>query len=111
MKNILYIAVILFAFAACSKDQGVINGAVESSDDISLANVTVKLFDMDSQLAQSTTTDAKGEFQFTDVETGNYYIGATTTVSGAVYDTGNYPQIIYVSGKIVKKVSLSLSKK
>ncbi len=43
-----------------------------------IANVTVNLYDDNSQLVQTTRTDSSGKYLFTDVRAGVYYIGFDT---------------------------------
>jgi hypothetical protein len=109
MKRILYLAVLLIAMAACSKNDGEIHGTAEAGDVV--AGITVKLYTMDTDMYATTTTDDKGEFWFSDLPAGNYYIGATITINGEDWDTGNTPQVVYVSDEIVKEVALALKKK
>ncbi len=42
--------------------------------DTTIANVTVTLFSEDNSIVQTTTTDANGNYSFTDVLAGTYYI-------------------------------------
>jgi hypothetical protein len=60
-------------------------------------------------LYKTTTTDTKGDFVFSNLEKGNYHIGATVIAGTDTFDTGNVPRIVYVNDEIVKEVSLSLS--
>ena len=109
MKKILYLGLLLFTLMACESKDGEIWGTAAAGDTVS--GITVKLYDMDTNLYATTTTNTDGEFTFTDLPTGNYYIGATITIEGEIWDTGNTPQVVYVSDEIKKEVSLSLSKK
>jgi len=109
MKRILYLALLLFAVAACSKNNGEIHGTAVAGDVVS--GITVKLYTMETDLYATTTTNNEGEFWFSDLPSGNYYIGATTTIDGAVWDTGNTPQVVYISDEITKEVALALKKK
>ncbi|MHA7112456.1 carboxypeptidase-like regulatory domain-containing protein [Sunxiuqinia elliptica] len=112
MKKILYICLVLMMAVACSKsDEGAIIGTAGTDDGSVVAGITVKLYNDNTDFVRETTTDNAGNFAFYDVEEGNYYIGATVEVGGETYDTGNMPQIIYVSGEIEKTVSLTLKKK
>jgi hypothetical protein len=109
MKKILYLGLMLFTLMACESKDGEIWGTAEAGDTVQ--GITVKLYTMDSGIYATTETDAKGEFAFSGLPAGNYYIGATITINGDVYDTGNTPQAIYVSDEIRKEVALSLSMK
>jgi hypothetical protein len=112
MKKIIYIAFVLLAFVACNKaDKGTIVGTASADGGNIVSGITVQLYTMETELYTTTTTDNEGNFTFSDVESGNYYIAATVESGGETYDTGNTPQVVYVSGEIVKDISLSLSKK
>ena len=112
MKKIIYIAFILLAFVACNKEnEGVIMGTASADNGNIVSGISVMLYNMDATLYNSTTTDNAGNFTFSNVESGNYYIGATVESGGETFDTGNTPQVVYVSGEIIKEVSLSLGKK
>ncbi len=112
MKRIIYLIAILFAFAACSKsDEGKIIGTASADGGSIVSGITVKLYKMNTQLYTTTTTDSEGNFTLSGIESGNYYIGATVESGSIVYDTGNNNQIVYVSGEIVKEVTLSLSER
>ncbi|NOR74137.1 MAG: hypothetical protein GQ525_03145, partial [Draconibacterium sp.] len=76
-----------------------------------VSGITVKLYTMETAEYTSTTTDNEGNFTISNIESGNYYIAATVESGGETYDTGNTPQVVFVSGEIVKEVSLSLSQK
>ncbi len=105
-------AFVLLAMVACNKDNnGTINGTASADDGNITAGITVKMYTMDSNVYTTTTTDNEGNFTIANIKSGNYYIGATVEVGGVTYDTGNTPQVVYVSGEIVKEVALSLSKK
>jgi hypothetical protein len=112
MKKIIYMAFVLLAMVACNKDDnGTILGTASADSGNILSGITVKLYTMDAAVYTTTTTNNEGNFTISNVESGNYYIGATVESGGETYDTGNTPQVVYVSGEIVKEVSLSLSKK
>lgn len=109
MKKILYLGLLLFALMACESKDGEIWGTAEAGETV--AGITVKLYTMETDVYATTITNNEGEFSFSGLPEGNYYIGATIAIGGDVYDTGNTPQAIYVSGEIRKEVSLSLSMK
>ncbi|NPA37004.1 MAG: hypothetical protein GXO47_09160 [Chlorobi bacterium] len=109
MKSILYTLVLLLAMISCTKEDGEIHGTAKADDVI--AGITVKLYTMETNLYKTTITDNNGEFWFTDLPSGNYYIGATITIGDEVWDTGNTPQVVYVSDEITKEVALSLKLK
>ncbi len=111
MKKILFITLIVFAAFACSKDEGTIVGIASADGGNVLSGITVKLYDEDASMLKQTTTDNAGNFTFSGLESGNYYIGATITVNGEVWDTGNTPQMVFVSDDIEKEVTLTLNKK
>ena len=97
---------------SCSKDgEGSIFGSASADDDQVLSGITVKLYTEETALIMDTTTDGEGNFTFTGLDAGNYYIGATTMVRDSVWDTGNTPQIVYVGDEISKEVALTLNKK
>lgn len=109
MKKILFLGAILIALFACEADEARIVGNASADDGNIVSGITVKLYDMDTDLIATTTTDSNGKFVFSDLESGNYYIGATVTVDGNTYDTGFTPQVVYVSDEISKEVSLTLT--
>lgn len=110
MKKIIYIAFVLMALVACNKeDNGTIMGIASADGGNIVSGITVKLYTMEAALYTTTTTDNAGNFTISDIESGNYYIAATVESGGATYDTGNTQQVVYVSGEIIKEVSLSLS--
>lgn len=112
MKKIIYLAFVLLAIVACNKaDNGTIIGTASADGGNIVSGITVKLYTMETAEYATTTTDNEGNFTFSSIKSGNYYIGATVESGGETYDTGNTPQVVYVSGEIVKEVSLSLSKK
>lgn len=102
----------LLLTVACSKDDmGSIFGTASADNENVLSGITVKLYTEDTALIMDTTTDGEGNFTFDGLESGNYYVGATTMVRDTVWDTGNTPQIVYVGGEIAKEVALTLTKK
>ena len=110
-KLLIYIGLISFSLASCTKDQGKIIGTASADDGNILSGITVKLYDDDASLNSTTTTDNTGNFTFSDLEAGNYYIGATIISGTDTFDTGNRPQIVFVSDEIEKEVALNLTKK
>lgn len=112
MKKMFFIVIVLCSLAACTKsDSGSIFGTASADGGNIVSGITVKLYTMDVELYSTTTTDSQGNFTFNNVETGNYYIGATVSSGGETYDTGNIQQIVYVSGEIEKEVALTLTKR
>ena len=112
MKRILFLIISMVLFVSCSKnDEASIIGTASADGGEVLSGITVKLYSEDAELLFDTQTDGEGNFAFTGLEAGNYYIGATITIGDAVWDTGNTPQILYVSGEIVKEVALTLNEK
>ena len=111
MKKIIYLAFLLLAITACSNDKGSVIGTASANGGAIISGITVQLFTMSNDLYTTTTTDSQGNFIFSDIENGNYYIAATVVSGADTYDTGNAPRIVYVSDEIVKEVALSLSKK
>lgn len=112
MKRIYLILLALIITVSCSKDdEGSIFGSASADDENVLSGITVKLYTEETDLIRDTTTDGEGNFTFTGLEAGNYYIGATTVVRDTVWDTGNTPQVVYVGGEIAKEVALTLNKK
>ena len=112
MKRILLLVLVLGALVSCSKDdQGTIVGTASADDGNVLSGITVKLYTEDTHLIMDTDTDGEGNFSFSGLDAGNYYIGATTVVRDTVWDTGNTPQIVYVGDEIEKEVALTLTKK
>ncbi len=111
MKKIVYICLLLFAVVACSKDAGSIIGTASADGGNILQGITVKLYDANANFLSETVTDSQGKFGFLNLETGNYYVAATITVNGEIWDTGNIQQMVYVGQEIEKKISLSLSRR
>jgi hypothetical protein len=110
MNKILFLGLFLFSLLSCEKEDGKIIGTASVDNNKAvLSGITVKLYTMDTDLISTTTTDDKGKFVFSDLDSGNYYIGATITVDGKTYDTGVTPQIVYVGDEISKDVSLTLT--
>lgn len=102
----------LVVVASCSKnDDASIVGTASADDGNVTSGITVKLYSENTDFLMDTTTDGEGNFSFTGLEAGNYFVGATITVGDVVWDSGNTPQIFYVSGEIEKEVSLTLSQK
>lgn len=100
------------AMVACNKaDKGTITGMASADDGNITSGITVQLYTMETALYTTTTTDNEGNFTISDIESGNYYIAGTVESGGETYDTGNTPQVVYVSGEIIKEVSLTLNKK
>jgi hypothetical protein len=111
MKNLVYILILLFAATACSKDSGTITGKASADGGKVVQGITVKLYDEKANFMVETLTDGQGNFSFSKLASGNYYVAATITVGSDVWDTGNNPQLLYVGDDIVKKVTLTLTKK
>ena len=116
MKRLLYAAIVIIAvMASCSKEKAEIYGnaiAISGSDTVALEGITVKLYSENAELLKTTTTESEGDYVLSDLTSGNYFIGATISFGNdSVYDTGNQPQLVYVSDEIRKKVALTLSKK
>lgn len=111
MKKLIYISILLFLSVACSKDDGSIIGTASADGGNVVQGITIKLYNEEAEMLNETTTDGEGNFAFHGLEAGNYYVGATITVGGEVWDTGNRPQMVYVSGEIEKEVTLQLNKK
>jgi predicted phage tail protein len=113
MKKLFYIVFILAALVSCSKKDGTIKGtaSAEDGDNVILSGISVMLYTDGAVLHSSTTTNNEGEFTFTGLANGNYYIGAAVAVGEDMFDTGNRPQMVYVNDEIVKEVALTLTKK
>ncbi|MCL6268214.1 SdrD B-like domain-containing protein [Flagellimonas myxillae] len=112
MKRIFYVILALVLVVSCTKDdEGSIFGNASGDNGNIQAGITVKLYSENSDLLKQTTTDAEGDFTFTGLDAANYYIGATISVDGVVWDTGNTPQIVYVGGEVAKEVVLTLNQK
>lgn len=113
MKKILFIGLMLVALFACESKQGTIIGTAQAVTDggTVVSGITVNLYTQDADLFKTTTTDSEGNFTFNDLESENYFIGATLAVGGDTYDTGNTPLVVYVNDKIVKEIALTLNKK
>ncbi|MBM1106543.1 hypothetical protein JQC67_10370 [Aurantibacter crassamenti] len=111
MKNIFFLMA-LTLLLSCSKDnEGSIFGVASADNENQLTGITVKLYTEEAALISTTSTDAEGSFFFNGLESGNYYIGATTVIRDTIWDTGNTPQIVYVGDEIAKEVALTLNKK
>ena len=112
MKKIFFLILTIALIVSCTKDdQGSIFGTASADNEQVLSGITVKLYTEDTSLIMDTSTDGEGNFTFTGLEAGNYYIGATTMIRDTVWDTGNTPQILYVGDEIAKEVALTLTKK
>ncbi|MCH4553847.1 SdrD B-like domain-containing protein [Aestuariibaculum lutulentum] len=112
MKKILMVILSIALFASCSKkNDGSIIGTASAAGGEVTAGITVKLYGENTSFLRDTQTDSEGNFAFTGLDSGNYYIGATITVDGTVWDTGNKPRMVYVSDEIVEEVALSLTQK
>ena len=111
MKKVLYLIILMFAVAACSKDSVSIVGSASADGGNVLQGITVKLYNDDANLINETTTVSQGMFSFHGLASGNYYVAATITIDGVVWDTGNTPRVFYVGGEIEKEVSLTLTQK
>jgi uncharacterized surface anchored protein len=111
MKKLLYLFIFVFVAAACSKNEGSIIGKASADGGNVVQGITVKLYNEEANLISETTTDGQGDFAFHGLESGNYYVAATITAGGEIWDTGNTPQMVYVSDEIVKEVTLTLNKK
>lgn len=112
MKRILFL---IFAFTiglSCSKDdEASIIGTASADNGKVVTGITVKLYSENTNLLMNTQTDGEGNFSFTGLEAGNYFVGATTVVRDTIWDTGNTPPIVYVSDEIIKEVALTLNPK
>ena len=112
MKRIFFLIISLVLVTSCSKnDEASIIGTASADGGNVTSGITVKLYSEGTDLLMETTTDSEGNFSFTGLEAGNYFVGATITVGDVVWDSGNTPQIFYVSGEIVKEVALTLTQK
>lgn len=111
MKKVLYLIILMFAMAACSKDSGTIIGTASADGGNVLQGITVKLYNENASLINQTTTDSQGKFAFHGLASGNYYVAATITIDGVIWDTGNTPRVFYVGGEIEKEVSFTLTMK
>ena len=112
MKRIVFLILTVGMIVSCSKDdEGSIFGKASADNEQVLSGITVKLYTEETALIMDTTTDGEGSFSFSGLESGNYYVGATTMVRDTLWDTGNTPQIVYVGGEIAKEVALTLTKK
>ncbi len=102
----------LVMMISCSKDdEASIIGTASADDGNVLSGITVKLYSENASLLSNTTTDGEGNFSFTGLESGNYYVAATITVGDVVWDSGNTPQLVYVGGELVREVALTLTQK
>ena len=112
MKNILILILSLVLSVSCSKnDDGSIIGTASADGGNIVSGITVKLYSEKAQLLKDTQTDSQGNFSFTGLSAGSYYIGATVTKDAVTWDTGNAPQIVYVGDEIVQEVALTLNEK
>lgn len=113
MKKIILGFLLVFAFVSCESDKANIQGTAEAvnGENVYLKNIEVKLYGENENLVTTTKTNDKGDFFFSDLEDGNYYIGATLKVNDEIFDSGNVPQLFYVSDEITKKISIALTKK
>nr|WP_299381711.1 SdrD B-like domain-containing protein [Allomuricauda sp.] len=112
MKRIIFLVLALVMVVSCSKDdEASIIGTATADGGNVLSGITVKLYSENAALLRSTTTLSDGSFSFTGLSAGNYYVGATITVGDVVWDSGNTPQLVYVSDEIVKEIALTLTQK
>ncbi|WP_223549820.1 MULTISPECIES: SdrD B-like domain-containing protein [Aestuariivivens] len=110
-KFIILILTIVLSVSCSKKDDATIIGTASADNGNVLSGITVKLYSESTTLLEDTQTDSQGNFKFSGLESGNYYIGATITVNGTVWDTGNRPRIVYVGDEIVEEVALTLTQK
>ncbi|MEE9336489.1 MAG: carboxypeptidase-like regulatory domain-containing protein, partial [Methylococcaceae bacterium] len=109
-KNLILIIISLILSVSCSKsDDGSIIGTASAGGGDIVSGITVKLYSEGAVFLRDTQTDNEGNFAFSGLEPANYYVAATMTVSGEIWDTGNTPRIVYVSDEIVEEVVLTLS--
>ncbi len=102
----------MLTLSSCSKDdEGSIKGTAKANDGAVVSGITVKLFNLNTDVISETETDGDGSFYFSGLDADNYYIGATITIDGEVYDTGNNAKLIYVGGEVEKEVALTLNMK
>ena len=112
MKKKLFILLMIFALSCSKNNEGSIVGTASTNDGAVVSDITVKLFDMNVDLISQTKTDAEGNFYFGGLNAGNYYVGATITIDGEIWDTAsNKNKLIYMGGETQKKVALILNKK
>ena len=112
MKNkLILIMFSLVLLVSCSKDSGSIFGVASAAGGAVTDGITVKLWSESGNLIKETQTDSAGNYRFSGLEAANYMIGATITVDGDVWDTGNRPKIVYVGDEIDEEVTLNLTKK
>jgi hypothetical protein len=114
MKKILsFILFVTLVFASCSDDEASVRGTAkgELNGKEIKADIKVILYTESASVYKTTLTDTAGNFSFSNVSSGNYYIGATKIIENDTIDTGNMPQSFYVGDKIDKEVALSLKKK
>jgi hypothetical protein len=110
-KNLILIICSLVLLVSCSKDGGSIFGVASAAGGAVTSGITVKLYSEGANFLKDTQTDSEGNFKFSGLESGNYYIGATITVDGDIWDTGNRPKIVYVADDIDEEVTLNLTLK
>lgn len=96
MKNVLFIFMMIGIFSCDRQEESTITtsltGQLKCINDNPLEGITVDAID-DNGTVVSTTTDASGEFTFTDLIPGNYNIHARTA-NYYVYTDAEYDAII-----------------
>jgi outer membrane receptor protein involved in Fe transport len=88
MKRLIVVTTLLLAWPAWAAD-GDVDGIVYDKDNHLLVNAEVKLQNGQGDIVNTTTSDAKGHYQFTDIHAGSYVLLATQkdTVLGSTHIT------------------------
>jgi len=109
MKNLLFIiSLVAIIFTSCKKDDGSIAGTVtyaNGGEQVAVKDAVVRLYSVklandgtiegganQTPIAE-TKSNEKGEFAFTDMEEGNYWITAVGTIDGVKYGTSPYAPV------------------
>ncbi len=114
LKNVISSSRILFfagLFALCLTtvnaqfETATVLGSVRDSNDAALPNATVTLKNIATDISQTTTTDANGDYQFVNVKIGNYQViveanGFSRTVADNVNVTVNARQRVDLTLKV-----------
>ncbi len=109
MKKILFIlGILMVLMTSCEKDDAVISGEVSyslSGESTPVSSATVRLYKVkladdgkiegasDLHAIEEVSTNADGEYAFTDLKEGNYWITAVATINGQTYGTNPYAPV------------------
>ncbi|HWY11872.1 MAG TPA: carboxypeptidase regulatory-like domain-containing protein, partial [Bacteroidia bacterium] len=119
MKKVILLIVILCNYFNCNAQKSV-SGRIVDSTNVGIEFATVAILNTnDSTVIQNTLTDAKGEFSFKNINSGNYIIKAFIVGYWENYsqividaDTKNIPNIVLRNGGVnLNEITVSTIKK